>query len=220
MNPMAVVLGPVQRFLGEQLVYVRMLRGIYRWEDPTLTGWLCAGLLGASCVLLPVMLLIIPRVPWVWLLRAGGLVLLGPQMLLVDAWLRRRAREAHEREERWQSATDGEAAAMLEAEVAPREAAEVAEEDRRARERWKTEEDRERDATARSVIAASRHVRGARGVVWEKAPTMVEALRSAPGHWRRRGSCGGRYGGGGGRRELPREGDVRSGGGATARMRC
>ena len=223
MNPMAVVLGPVQRFLGEQLVYVRMLRGIYRWEDPTLTGWLCAGLLGASCVLLPVMLLIIPRVPWVWLLRAGGLVLLGPHMLLVDAWLRRRAREAHESEERWQSATEGEAAAMLEAEVAPREAAEVAEEDRRARERWKTEEDRERDATARSVIAASRHVLEVpRGVVWEKAPTMVEARRSsarplaAAEQLRGATSMVVEEAGGGSYRE---ESDVRSGSSATTTAR-
>lgn len=184
LNPMAVVLGPVQRTLGEHLVYLRVAKSIYRWEDPLLTGWCCVVLLGVSLLLLPVALLVLPRVPWAWLLRVCGLALLGPHMLCVGAAVRHAEKRRALLEDRWQEASEAEAAQMLEEHVGPLDAkAQAAEERERQRaelEEQKTPEgERERiEERARAVEGAAHTYELSARPSFEKHPVRVQCWRS------------------------------------------
>jgi hypothetical protein len=130
LNPMAVVLGPVQRALGEHLVYARGLRAVIEWDDPMLTWWLCAVLL-LLALLLPPLLLLLSTLPWVWLFRTFGAAALGPHMYCVGAARRREEHDAALLEERWQAARDeAEALDILKARVAADDARVEAEEER------------------------------------------------------------------------------------------
>ena len=51
---------------------VRALAGVLSWDDPALSAWLCA-----TCVLLAAVL---PLLPWLFIARAVGILLLGPHM--------------------------------------------------------------------------------------------------------------------------------------------
>ena len=104
-NPMAPVLGPLQRELGERLRLARSLRSLLRWEDPALTLWLCA-----TSLLLAVVL---PLLPWQALLRLVGLLLLGPHMRWCGRAHFARKRAAAALEERYQAASAREARRIL-----------------------------------------------------------------------------------------------------------
>lgn len=186
LNPLALVLTPVQRLLGSHLVYVRMARGIYRWEDPALTAWVCAGLVVVALGMLPVVFHVLPRVPWPWVMAVVGVVLLGPQNILLGRRLMAERDAAAARESRWQGATKEEARAMLEAEVAPREERRREEEEtRRARVQAAMSEEGRTRAEARSRLVESGYVLEVnRPIVWEKHPTQVMAEASHARPWR------------------------------------
>ena len=104
-NPMARVLGPLQRELGVRLCVVRGLVALLTWEDPALTAWLCATLLLLATAL--------PLLPWQWLLRLVGLLLLGPHMRWCGHTHLTRKRAAAALERRYQAASPHEARAIL-----------------------------------------------------------------------------------------------------------
>ena len=90
-NPLAPVLGPIQRALGSVVIHTRSIRRIVTWEDAYMTTWLYAAL-----VVLTLVLLIIP---WGLILVIGarlvGVALFGPHMHFVGKWLaKRKAAEA------------------------------------------------------------------------------------------------------------------------------
>ena len=104
-NPMAPVLGPLQRELGERLRLARSLVSLLTWEDPALTVWLCAALLLLATAL--------PLLPWQWLLRLAGLLLLGPHMRWCGQAHFTRKRAAAALERRYQAASAREARLIL-----------------------------------------------------------------------------------------------------------
>ena len=104
-NPMAPVLGPLQRELGERLRLARSLVTLLTWEDPALTLWLCATLLLLAIAL--------PLLPWQWLLRLAGLLLLGPHMRWCGQAHVTRKHAAAALEQRYQAASTREARLIL-----------------------------------------------------------------------------------------------------------
>ena len=130
-NPLAPVLGPLQRILGKVLVHVRTVHRVLAWEDRfvttivvrltqskpinfastfvrlnrdvALSPCVCAGAQYCQLVLLTLVLLIIP---WAFLLHWGarlvGFLLFGPHMHLVGRLLARNAAKAAEIESRYQ----------------------------------------------------------------------------------------------------------------------
>ena len=101
-NPLAVVLTPVQHGLGKLAAPVRSVERLALWEDRVTTGWVWVGLLTLSVLLaLPVLLL-----PWLaaLLCRLVGLAALGPHMHLVGRWLAKRSAEAQAKEAAWAAA--------------------------------------------------------------------------------------------------------------------
>ena len=116
-NPLAVVLTPVQHGLGKLAAPVRSVERLLLWQDRVTTGWVWVGLLTLSVLLaLPVLLL-----PWLaaLLCRLVGLAALGPHMHLVGRWLAKRSAEAQAKEAAW-AAADAEGKERL-AEVAKAE---------------------------------------------------------------------------------------------------
>ena len=120
-NPLAVYLGPVQRIIGEYMVFVRALRALYVWEDPVLTGWVCVTLLLASGLL--------PLIPWLLLLRLAGAALFGPHQYFLDRHRRYVAQKEAEEEERYQAASDDEARQMVEERLVERRRADPSDTD-------------------------------------------------------------------------------------------
>jgi hypothetical protein len=122
LNPLAPYLGPLQRMLGEQLVYVRVLASIYRWDDTVLTGWVCVALVTLAALL--------PFVPWLLLLRLSGIGLFGPQNYVLDRWRTRKVADEAAAERRYQQAGDVEAREIVAERVRIARAELTAEEER------------------------------------------------------------------------------------------
>jgi hypothetical protein len=75
-----------QSLLSYYLGYMRASQGVLTWRDPALTTYLTLVLVGT--------MLVLPLLPWYYLCRATGLLLLGPHMWLVGSKRRRAAAEA------------------------------------------------------------------------------------------------------------------------------
>ena len=73
------IFGWIQASLAAKLVPLRAARGLLTWADPVLTTWLVLLLLALTAVL--------PLLPWLFLMRLTGLLLLGPHMVLVGQYL-------------------------------------------------------------------------------------------------------------------------------------
>lgn len=75
-------LQPWQEFLGGLLIPARGLHGVLCWHDPRLTTWLALIALVVAAVA--------PLLPWLLILRATGLLLLGPHWRLMG-WISAKA---------------------------------------------------------------------------------------------------------------------------------
>ena len=100
LNPLAPVLGPVQRALGIVVVHTRSIRRILTWEDYYMTTWLY--------VALAVLTLVLLIIPWslVFVLgaRLVGFGLFGPHMHFVGKRLDQAKAAAAKQEEEFQDA--------------------------------------------------------------------------------------------------------------------
>ena len=109
LNPLAPVLGPVQRILGKVLVHLRTVRRVLAWEDRFVTS-----LVYCQLFLLTIVLLIIP---WAFVLHWGarlfGFLLFGPHMHLVGRLVARKAAQTAEIELRYQQGDSTVRKAML-----------------------------------------------------------------------------------------------------------
>ena len=109
LNPLAPVLGPVQRILGKVLVHLRTVRRVLAWEDRFVTS-----LVYCQLFLLTIVLLIIP---WAFVLHWGarlfGFLLFVPHMHLVGRLVARKAAQTAEIELRYQQGDSTVRKAML-----------------------------------------------------------------------------------------------------------
>jgi hypothetical protein len=83
-DPTAIMAGTLiyyQAMLAEYLVPLRALKGLVTWENPRTSTWLSLSLMLAALVL--------PWLPWLYLLHALGLAALGPHMWILGARQRR-----------------------------------------------------------------------------------------------------------------------------------
>ena len=71
----AAYLQPIQAMIHYYLIPLRGVRGVLTWHDPALSSWLCL-ILGVLCVTLPLL-------PWVTIAHLTGLGLLGPHMWII-----------------------------------------------------------------------------------------------------------------------------------------
>lgn len=85
--------------------YTRLASSIYHWEDPILTGYLFWTLL----MFVTILVIVINVTPWLILLRAVGILLLGPHMYFVGRYQCRKMFEEVMTEERYQMASESEA---------------------------------------------------------------------------------------------------------------
>ena len=60
-----------------QVSPLRGVHGVLSWHDAALTTWIC--------LLLLLLSLLLPLLPWYWIARAVGLAALGPHMYLLGA---------------------------------------------------------------------------------------------------------------------------------------
>ena len=177
-NPMAPVLGPLQRELGERLRLARSLGALLSWEDPALTLWLCA-----TSLLLAIVL---PLLPWQWLLRLVGLVLLGPHMRWCGQAYFARKRAAAALEERYQAASTREARLILR-EQAEAHAEALRLERQRGSEAMRAAEAKHsaawhvRELARRRALGAAHETLDVTGTlaVVDKYPTRADATRSS-----------------------------------------
>ena len=109
-NPLAPILGPVQRALGKVVVQLRTIQRILAWEDPFLTMHLYIIL-----VLLMILLMIIPWAPVLhYGARAIGFLVFGPHMHIVGRKLDAKAAEEHAKETEYQDGDERTRARMIE----------------------------------------------------------------------------------------------------------
>jgi uncharacterized membrane protein YgcG len=193
-NPMAPVLGPLQRELGERLRLARSLVSLLSWEDPALTLWLCAALLLLATAL--------PLLPWQWLLRLVGLLLLGPHMRWCGLAHFARKRAAAALEQRYQAASTREARLILREQAEAHAEALRLERQRgieakRAAEAKQSAAWHAREEARRELLGAAHETLDVTGTlaVVDKYPTRADATRSSARAMSRVGRCD---------RELPR----------------
>ena len=178
-NPLAPVLGPIQRILGEQvLTHVRGARALLAWEDPALTAWVCLALL--------LLVVVIPLLPWLWIMRLLGAALFGPHMYFVGRVYFRQKEEAERLERRYQAATNAGARAILreQAQIAAAEEQQLADKARaeaEAREAKRSAAWRERDAARRQQLDNAQESIdvSASYLVNDKFPTRCDPLTSS-----------------------------------------
>ena len=92
------IFGWIQASLAAKLVPLRAARGLLTWADPVLTTWLVLLLLALTAVL--------PLLPWLFLMRLTGLLLLGPHMVLVGQYLKIHEPPPADSFTNWARATD------------------------------------------------------------------------------------------------------------------
>ena len=178
-NPLAPVLGPIQRILGEQvLTQVRGVRALLAWEDPALTAWVCLALL--------LLAVVIPLLPWLWIMRLLGAALFGPHMYFVGRLYFKQKEEAERLERRYQAATNSEARAILreQAQIAANEEQQLTEKARaeaEAQEAKRSEAWREREAARRQQLDNAQESIdvSASYLINDKFPTRCDPLTSS-----------------------------------------
>ena len=187
-NPMAPVLGPLQRELGERLRLARSIVSLLSWEDPALTLWLCATLLLLATAL--------PLLPWQWLLRLVGLLLLGPHMRWCGQAHFTRKRAAATLEHRYQTASAHEARYILREQTeAHAEALRLERqhgiEATRAAEARHSAAWHAREEARRQLLGAAQETLDVTGTlaVVDKYPTRADATRSSARPMPRDGRC-------------------------------
>lgn len=90
-NPLASILGPIQKILIRTNFVLRGVRRVMKWDDPFLTFLLCT-VLTAMSILLAWAGMIATVIPWgivlEWIWRIAGVLFLGPHMYWVGVELR------------------------------------------------------------------------------------------------------------------------------------
>jgi len=108
-NPLAALLGPVQRLLGQLVLPVRTVRRALYWQDRIITTWLVFALL--------ILALILALIPWAvvvpWTLRALGVALFGPHMYVVGQRYEKQQQEANRKEREYRDADEAGRKAIL-----------------------------------------------------------------------------------------------------------
>jgi hypothetical protein len=97
MQLVAAYLQPVQEMLAGYLVPLRGLHGVLHWHDPAITTWLC--------LVLGVLAVVLPFLPWLIICRVAGAALLGPHMYIYGERSRREeeAANAEPEEAKWRA---------------------------------------------------------------------------------------------------------------------
>ena len=102
-DPLTPIFSPIQRALGEVLVYLRVLKSLGSWHDPQASFVMCVSLLLVSALMLPIGAVLWLVVPWAhlfgWTFRLLGIALLGPHMFCLGKYVARREAEAQKEAE-------------------------------------------------------------------------------------------------------------------------